>query len=212
MPGRYSIGVEEEDLRKRYSAEVSKDYRHRYNISPTQKIPIIANDNPGVVTFARWGFIRPWSKEAIVNARSEGIEKNRVFGKAFAERRCIIPADAYYEWAHTKEGKLPHRIMLKDSAIFSMAGVWEEIEGEKYVATITVEPNQLIRKIHDRMPAILRKDDEKKWLESADLNLIQTYDENKMMMYEISTDINSSRHDRKELVKPSSQKKLDAFA
>ncbi len=212
MPGRYSMSADEEALEERYNARVSENYRPRYNISPTQKIPVILDRDPSIVIFAKWGFRRPWSKEPIVNARSEDIDKNRVFGKAFRERRCIIPADSYYEWEHTPEGKLPHRIMLKDSSTFSIAGVWEEIEGEKYVATITVEPNQLIRKIHDRMPAILRKDDEKKWLESADLSLIQTYDENKMMMYEISTDINSSRHDRKNLVKPSSQKKLDAFA
>lgn len=202
MPGRLTLTAEKEKLKTRYHASFENSYNPRYNISPSQLIPVILDESPDEITLARWGFKAEFMPHPIINARSENIEHNRVFGTSFRERRCLIPADSYYEWEETRDGKKPYRIMLKDKSVFSIAGVWEEVDGIKYFATITVAPNDLVKTIHERMPAIIRKEDEKKWLEKADVNLLKPYPAEEMMMYRVSTKVNSSRHDMKEYINP----------
>jgi putative SOS response-associated peptidase YedK len=213
MPGRYSITKDKEDIEKRFGASAPQEYNRRFNISPTQKVPIILNTKPKEIVMAKWGYELKWLKSPLINCRSEDIEENKVFAKSFRERRCLIIADSYYEWEHTEtEGKIPYRIMLKDESIFAMAGVWIEIEDELHIAAITCAPNKLIEPIHSRMPAILKKEDEKKWLEEPDSSLLKPYNPDDMKMIRISKEINSSKHDNEDLIKPEErQKGLDEF-
>lgn len=198
MPGRLTLTASAEELKKRFAIKIPAEYKPRYNISPTQKILVLFDDG---AVMASWGVKTPWLKQPIINARSENIEQNRVFSKDFVQRRCLVIADSYYEWQETQEGKIPHRIMLADKSIFCIAGVWKEIEGQRCFATITVEPSSFIRTLHHRMPAILPRNLEQKWLQNADKKLLQTYTE-KMLYYQVSTDVNSSRHDKKEYILP----------
>lgn len=210
MPGRYSITKEKGDIELRFLSKFSSDdFKKRYNISPTQKVPIILNTNPKKIVFAKWGYLTDWYKRPLINARSENITKNRVFSKSFSDRRCLIIADSYYEWEKIGNEKIPWRVMLKDESLFAMAGVWEEKDGDIYFAVITVSPNELIGEIHDRMPVILEKESEKNWLEKPDETLLKTFNKSEMKLIKVSNAINSSKNDNVDLLKPvEKQKKL----
>ena len=182
MCGRASLSKVEKDLEERFRATFYTDETDRYhplptyNIAPTHYHPVITSDQPHLLQYFRWGLIPFWAKDPaigsrMINARKETILEKSAFKNAAKNRRCLVPFDGFYEWKKTPEGKIPHFIGFKNKEIFSIAGLWEkwkspEAELVYSFTLITQPPNELLASIHDRMPAILTKDQEALWINS----------------------------------------------
>lgn len=199
MCGRYSI-YDIEGFEKRFHLRI----RPTYNAAPTMSLPVVLNENNEVV-YAKWG-ISPYGK-LLVNVRAETIAEKPMFRKSFENRRCLVPADGFYEWKTSMNGKIPYRIEMKDKRIFCMAGIWNG-EDEKSFSIITTRPNSDVEKIHDRMPVILFQSDEKLWLEKGGLEFLKPFSE-RLEVYQISDKINSPRAQGAELIRR--VRTLDSF-
>lgn len=213
MCGRYSFSVTKEKAEKRYDVKVQDGYKPRYNVAPTQAMPVITHSNPKEFSLFRWGLIPNWSLNEstatnLFNARAETILTKAPFKQIVKEKRCLIPADGFYEWKRAGKNKVPHRITLASDEPFCFAGIWDSWEDKKgdiintYVI-ITTDANSLVRDIHDRMPVILPKDVEKDWLKSdlsdKDINeLLKPYDPDKMSYYASHKIVNSVNYDTPE--------------
>ena len=216
MCGRYSFAIEDELIRERFGVSVrSAVYKARYNCAPSQNLAVISTEDIHTVSFYRWGLIPSWAKDPsignkLINARAETIVEKPSFKHAFRLRRCLVLSDGFFEWKKSKE-KTPYRICLQDCAPFSMAGIWENWknpEGEiiRSFSIITTLANSLLEGIHDRMPVILKREDEEKWLKSAQeeelLHLLQPYPSERMMTYPVSNKVNSPLNDVPEILEP----------
>jgi putative SOS response-associated peptidase YedK len=203
MCGRFSLISIGEVLADRFKVDVDENLRPRYNISPGQKIPIIVGNE---MREAVWGLVPHWSKEpsGFINARSETLSEKNTFKEPFENKRCLIPADGFYEW--TKD-KVPYRITLKDNSLFAFAGIYDLYQEVPTCAIITVPPNEFVKKVHHRMPAILERKDEAVWLAKNPLDKLQAtlkpYSGD-MKVIQISNLINSSKHESPEVIKPAS--------
>ena len=219
MCGRFQLSVKGRHIKVRFNVEVFDEfYKPNYNAAPSQELPIITNTEPGKLSYFKWGLIPFWAKDPkigfkMINARSETISEKPAFKSAFKKRRCLIPANGFYEWRRD-ENKTPFRIFLKSEDLFSMAGIWETWkDGEgKQVHTfsiLTTAPNRLMKTIHDRMPVILPKENEQDWLneqnEKSLKALLKPFDEDKMEAYTISKKVNSPRNNDAELILPANQ-------
>lgn len=175
MCGRYRIIKKAEEIEERFLAEIDKEfYQPNYNASPSQDLPVIVNINPRAVNFFRWGLIPTWAKDPtigsrLINARAETVAEKPSFKGSLKYWRCLVPADGFYEWKKVGTKKQPYLITLKDESLFSFAGLWAEWSAPDgspipTFTIITTAPNSLMEGIHDRMPVILTREDEKKWL------------------------------------------------
>lgn len=219
MCGRFTQRHKPEEVVERF--EVGADEliaQPRYNIAPSQPVAAVRHGDRRELFTCRWGLIPFWAKDStignrMINARAETLAEKPSFRRAFAARRCLIPADGFYEWL--KQGKgasRPFYIRLKDGGLFGFAGLWEEWkspDGEVVTtcAIITVEPNELMAGIHNRMPAILKLEHEAAWLDrSNDIpavsNLLQPYPSELMEAYEISRAVNNPRFDDPACIEP----------
>ena len=190
----------------------------RFNIAPSQPIAVVTNEHPGELTFHKWGLVPSWAKDPamgnkMINARSETAAEKPAFRAAFKRRRCLIPADGFFEWQKRAGGKQPMFIYLKDHPVFAFAGLWEiwySPDGDELrTATIlTTEPNDFMADIHNRMPVILNSEDYETWLapddqKAADLeHLLRPFDANRMEAYPVSTFVNSPGNDSPETIEP----------
>ena len=224
MCARFTLKTRAEALIDAFElAEAPTDLVPRYNIAPTQPVAIIANlPGPRVVRRARWGLIPKWATDRriahrLVNARSETVAQKPSFREAFRARRCLVLADGFYEWRNHGGGKMPMRVVLKDSAPFGMAGLWETWRDPAAPAdtplvhtctVLTTTPNALIAPIHDRMPVILPREAWATWLapgdpgEQALLPLLSPYPAALMAAYEVSPVVNSVRNDVPQCIAP----------
>src|SRR3989304_5683314 len=175
MCGRFSLACDLPDIAERFSVSLSgevlaaRELLPNTNAAPSQRLPVILNSSPNKLSLGIWGLETPWKKGLIINARRERLPTKRFFTESFEQRRCLIPAEAFYEWpkAASKSravGAKPYKFSLKDKSPFAFAGVWQGTPQDARFAIITVEPNDLIVNIHNRMPAIVRPGKEKDWL------------------------------------------------
>ncbi len=187
----------------------------RYNVAPSQRIPAIRLDSgQRAACLLRWGLVPSWAKDEkigykMINARAETVAEKPAYRAAFKRHRCLIPATGFYEWQQS-DGKQPYNIRRKDAAPFALAGLWEHWEREGTViesCTIVVtEANELMRRIHERMPVILHPKDYDLWLdpEVGDrerlLPLLIPYADEDLEMYPVSKMVNSPKNDRVELI------------
>lgn len=220
MCGRYSLSKSKEELQDRFDAEMLQDFKPRYNIAPTQLLPVITAQAPKGFSFFYWGITPDFGKnrpvaQKLINARAETISEKVSFKTSFQKRRCIIPADSFYEWKNLgKKTKIPYRFTLREEALFSFAGIWEEYEGvngesHHTFVVITTSPNETVSKIHDRMPVILTKESEKIWLNEysseEDLKKIMVpYPEDYLTAYTVSPLVNSVANDSPAVIKRTS--------
>jgi putative SOS response-associated peptidase YedK len=147
----------------------------RYNITPSQDIPVVrAGDDGRELAMARWGLVPGWSKEArpkysTINARVESVAEKPTYRAAFRHKRCLIPADGFYEWQKSGDQKIPYYIRLQDKTVFAFAGLWEHWEGEQEAfdscAIITLPASGIMTTIHTRMPAIIAAHEYDAWLD-----------------------------------------------
>jgi putative SOS response-associated peptidase YedK len=196
--------------------------RPHYNIAPSQDIPMVYVDqkNGRVISVARWGLIPSWMREMPkvrpINARAETVATSGMFRGAFEKRRCLIPADGFYEWkapAAGKGRKQPYFIHFKDDRPFAFAGLWEHSESMGDTCTIiTTEPNDLMRPIHNRMPVIVRPENYADWL-APDKNgkqvapLLKPYEASEMDAYPISDKVNRPANDTADLIERTEEPK-----
>lgn len=165
MCGRFTL--------KARSAEVAKAlgvpellFEPRYNIAPTQEVLVVHSEGDDkVMSPMRWGLVPSWSKDGkgMINARAEGVAKKPSFRTSFRKRRCLIPADGFYEWKAVERKKQPFYFHLPDSRVFAFAGLWDPWQGQDGCAIVTAEANGVVHAVHDRMPVIL--DDFAAWLD-----------------------------------------------
>lgn len=188
----------------------------RFNIAPSQPVAVIANDAPQTLALFRWGLIPFWAKDAgigasLINARAETAAEKPAFRAAFKRRRCLIPADGFFEWQKTDRGKTPLFIHLRDRRPFAFAGLWEvwfSPEGDELrtCTILTTSPNSFMEPIHSRMPVILPPEDYAAWLlpdeqpAAALLPLLRPYDSGQMAAYAVSTFVNNPRNDTPECI------------
>jgi putative SOS response-associated peptidase YedK len=221
MCGRFTLTATVDQLIDRFDIEYfleQENFQPSYNIAPTQSVlAVINNGRHNKMGFLRWGLIPPFAKDIsignkMINARSETLLEKPSFRTAYKKKRCLIIADSFYEWKRLDEKrKIPMRIKLKSEELFAMAGLWENWkspEGKSIFSctVITTAPNQLVCDIHDRMPVILRPEDEKIWLDPriSDTSLLEQlmvpHDENLMEVYEVSSLVNSPKNNSIELI------------
>ena len=180
MCGRFSLNAAEAELRRLFGYDGPPlNLMPRYNIAPTQTVPVVAVGREGnrVLVMMRWGLIPSWAKDLtggakLINARAEGIAEKPAFRDAFAKRRCFVPADGFYEWRELPGGrKQPYRIRRPDGAPFAFAGLWEQWRGPEgrvlSFTIVTTEANDRLRPIHGRMPVVLAPEDFATWLDAA---------------------------------------------
>jgi putative SOS response-associated peptidase YedK len=180
MCGRFSLNAAEAELRRLFGYDGPPlNLAPRYNIAPTQTTPVVALNREGrrALVVMRWGLIPSWAKDMsigakMINARAEGVAEKPAFRAAFAKRRCLVPADGFYEWQVVAgKAKQPYRIHQPDGAPFAFTGLWEQWRGpESVVLTftiITTDANDRLRPIHDRMPVILAPAAYALWLDPA---------------------------------------------
>jgi len=216
MCGRFSFSPNEIIIEERFDLEIEEGiYTPRYNCAPTQNLAVISNNDPYRLSFYRWGLVPFWAKDLsignkMINAKSETILEKSSFKAPFKRRRCLVPADGFYEWKKEKEGKVPVRILMKDESLFGMAGIWDTWKGEDGVlvnsfAIITTHPNELMESIHNRMPVIIHKENEDEWLRGDNINylteFLRPYPSEFMKAYAVSTLVNSPRNDTPEVLK-----------
>ena len=175
MCARYTLRTPADLLAARFGLPAVPDLRPRFNVSPTQLVPVVGakpDGRRGLALF-KWGFIPHWAHDDSgprpVNAKAETVASSVMFGDSFRKRRCLVPADGFYEWRTVNKKKLPVWFHLKGNAPFGFAGVWDVWagpEGKAFtVAILTTTPNDLTREVHDRMPVILRPEAEATWLD-----------------------------------------------
>ena len=154
--------------------DTPQNTRARYNVSPTQDVPIVRiGDRGREIASCSWGLVPFWAKDTkiafkTINARAETIAEKPSFRAAFKTRRCLVPADGYYEWTKSPDGKQPHRICLPDEGPMSFAGLWErndKLEVESFTIVTTAAATS-IEHIHNRMPVILDESAYETWLSS----------------------------------------------
>lgn len=244
MCGRYSLTTPAEAMRHLFGfAGALPNLPARYNIAPTQLVPVVRlvqeqhlRGGPGKaagegelgtreLVQLRWGLIPSWAKDAsignrLINARAEGLAEKPSFRAAFRARRCLVPADGFYEWQATPQGKRPYRIGLKGGRaealpLFAFAGLWERWEKASDGAPIesctivTTAANELLAPIHERMPVILPQDGYAAWLAPATppaeaLALLKPYPAAAMLLYPVSKRVNSVRFDDALCIAPES--------
>ena len=220
MCGRYDNLIPREAYRSFFRADrlPETNFPPRYNVAPTNKIPILRidpRDGTRELVMARWGLVPCWMKQMPkvphINARAETVHEKPLFREAFVNRRCLVPATGFFEWEKRADGKQPYRFVRKDLEPFAFAGLWEfaRIDGEEVLsATIIVgSPNSVVAPIHDRMPVILLPDDFDRWLDaetSAELarELLRPYDPDLMKGYAVSRTVNNVRNDTEECIAP----------
>jgi len=173
MCGRYYLKVNIDELLERYGILKNeiKSVKER-EIFPSWQVPIIIYQERPELKLAHWGFPVPYQKKLIINARAETIGDRKSFKEPFRKQRCIIPANAFFEWSTEGKNKVKYRISLQGQKIFSLAGIYELFPGEKgspriNFVIITTEANKTMQQIHQRMPVILNPEDELDWLNPA---------------------------------------------
>lgn len=220
MCGRFTQFSDPESLVSQFSLDQPpRDLAPRYNIAPSQSIAIVrqATGLGRHLDYAYWGLIPSWSKSAdisshLINARAETIAVKPAFRNAFRHKRCLIPADGFYEWVEREDGKQPWWIALADQAPFAFAGLWEHWESPEdgqlieSCTIITTASNQQLREIHERMPLILPPESYGAWLDPCKENPLQLQPmllpfEGEFYLHPVSRAVNSPLTDNPHLIK-----------
>ncbi len=230
MCGRFTLHHTLEELEERFAAEVvtgtNSETELRYNIAPTQDILVVTQNGARRLQGYHWGLIPSWAKDPaignkMINARAETLAEKPSFRTALQCRRCLIPADGFYEWQDATEGlasskkaaRTPMHIRLQDGGLFAFAGLWDEWHAPdgsplRSCTIITTAPNAVTAPIHDRMPVILRPEDEALWLDRSVsdaaelLPLLIPYPADLMEAYAVSRQVNAPTVDDPACIAP----------
>ncbi|WP_135362745.1 SOS response-associated peptidase [Halosimplex halophilum] len=227
MCGRYSLFAPPDDVEERFDATFDFAFEPRYNAAPSQELPVITGDEPETIQRMEWGLVPAWADDRsafeFINARAETVREKRSFADAYESRRCLVPADGFYEWAETGGdggGKQPYRVTVGDDELFAMAGLWERWtppqtqtgladfgggsapdaapDPVETFTVLTTEPNDTIADLHHRMAVILDRDEEETWLTGDPdevESLLDPYPAEQIRTYPVSTAVNDPAND-----------------
>jgi putative SOS response-associated peptidase YedK len=220
MCGRYSL-FDPDKMYDRFSIvnrRLVRDIEPHYHITPGNYLPVVVKHSPNQVELMKWGLVPHWSKEpkvkySTINARAENLTSSSVYREPFKTKRCLVPANGFFEWKQTATGKVPYFIHLKHEPMFAFAGlydIWKDAEGKEFKSftIITTTPNEIMQPIHNRMPVILRKADEEEWLSPDEtdfeklLHLLKPYPSEQMETYPVSTAVNRPMNDDPKVIQP----------
>lgn len=218
MCGRFTITLPASVIQEELElGEMPPGWEPRFNVAPTQPIPVVKDEKDRKVEWMYWGLVPSWAKDVsigqkMINARSETLSEKPSFRTAFQRRRCLIVADGFYEW-HRPSGKsgpaIPFYFQQKDKRPFTFAGLWEywtSSQGDELVSAtiITCQANPLVAEIHPRMPVILPEEHRWEWLKPQSpeqlKRMLMPFDENQMTGYEVSRKVNSAQTDAPDLI------------
>jgi putative SOS response-associated peptidase YedK len=221
MCNRYRLTHSKQYLAERFEAEDEIDVHPRYNIAPTQQVLTVRKEHGEKTrhfTTMRWGLIPSWAKDTsmstrTLNARSETVTKMPAFRESILRKRCLIPADGFYEWQKMGSVKQPYCFEVGEGEVFALAGLWDEWtnpEGEviESCTILTTGPNFLVGDLHDRMPVIVPSDKYETWLDpdvtdfEAVRDILKPFDANLMRRYPVSRKLNNSKVDDAEAASP----------
>jgi putative SOS response-associated peptidase YedK len=215
MCGRFKAGFEFREIKLRWKLQNDLfEFHARYNIAPTQEHPVIVTHRGALEARPmRWGLIPYWTTTAatgskMINLRAETTAEKPAFEDLLSSKRCLVPADGFYEWRKLGKERLPMLIQIKNRELFGFAGlwdVWRKPDGSvlESFTILTCPPNELMRGIHDRMPVIIQPKDEPRWLDPAAkfhyvAPLLAPYPSESMEAYPVSPRVNSVANDDKE--------------
>ena len=229
MCGRYTLVVDQDDLEARFDARFDTSaFTPRYNMAPGQQLPVITNEQPDRFQRLEWGLVPSWADDdsgGLINARAESVAEKPSFREAYERRRCLVPADGFYEWVEIEDGKQPYRVTFEDDRVFAMAGLWERWEPEttqtgldafgggvanetdrgplETFTIVTTGPNDLVADLHHRMAVILEPDAEEEWLTGeAGHNVLEPYPADGIRADPVSTAVNDPATDEPSLIEP----------
>jgi len=222
MCGRYRLSRRKEIVEEYFdSAPWDQELSPRFNIAPTQSVPVIRQNPKEPVrqlSLMRWGLIPSWAKDGsgaarMINARSETASTKPAFRDPLKYRRCLLPADGFYEWQRTAKAKQPFCFEINDGELFAFAGIWDRWKDPsggwiKTCSILTTTPNAVTSAVHDRMPVILDPDAYDLWLDPGMQNveaaseLLKPYSAERMRCYPVSTRINHVVNDDDECSRP----------
>lgn len=224
MCGRYYLKSPPADVAAQFGVDLRDNFPPRYNISPTQPVAVIRSNGRGrrEYALARWGFVPAWAKgdylerlaaRPLINARAETAAEKPTFRAAFRRRRCLIPANGFYEWKTESGDKQPYAVRRAGAPLFAFAGLWEtatDPDGGEIdtTAILTVAAGPDLKTIHGREPAIIAPDRYARWLEADErdagalADLLVPAAAGCWRVFAVSRAVNSPRHDGPELIAP----------
>jgi len=221
MCGRLALFTPTGELAQLLNARTSITLAPHYNLGPTLELAACRLDPDGQreLVALRWGLVPHWSKGpdrrySMINARAESVHEKPAYRSPFRHKRCLIPADGFYEWHRTESGKQPYYFRLKEKTPLVFAGLWDHWQGDAQAidstTIIVTGANKLMRPIHDRMPVILPPDTWEQWLDpqqevSSLLQLLQPYPGDDLNCYPVSKAVNNVRNDTPELIEATNQ-------
>lgn len=225
MCGRFTVRARLNQIAADFRPTVTPDLPLRYNIAPTQSVPVIRQVGNGdrQLDLLHWGLIPSWADDPkignkMINARADGVATKPSFRSAFKQRRCLVVTDGFYEWQKVGSKKQPYFIHRPDDRPFAFAGLWEHWRrGELAIDSctiITTEANELMRPLHDRMPVILQPEDYDLWLDPAVQAreklepLLRPAAEDFLEAYPVSTTVNKPINDAAECIQRVEQQHL----
>jgi putative SOS response-associated peptidase YedK len=214
MCGRFTLTVGAQRLQEIFPLFEVPEFTPRFNVAPTQQILAVRQEEGARPrgAFLRWGLIPSWAKDkklsaSLINARADTVASKPAFRAAFKRRRCLIPADGFYEWqkGDKKGPKQPYHFRLKDARPVAFAGLWETWFGEEPAIAsctiITTDANDVVRPLHDRMPVILDPRDYERWLDPACSDpgvlqeILRPYPADQMAAFAVSLHVNNARNE-----------------
>jgi putative SOS response-associated peptidase YedK len=224
MCGRFIISKFPDDVARWFGTTGPlPNSRPRYNVAPTDQVAVVrfnAETKQRTLDTLRWGLVPYWAKDVrigatMINAKAETVAEKPAFREAFKSRRCLIPADGFYEWAKLDaKTKQPYAIVMKDRSLFGFAGMWErwtdKASGEvvRSFTIITTTPNDVCAPIHDRMPVIIEPANYGRWLgeEPADpmrvLMMLKPFPAEQMEAYPVGAAVGNVKNDEAALLTP----------
>jgi len=222
MCGRYRLSRRKQIIEEHFdSVSDEEDWSPRYNIAPTQPVPIIRQhpkEPRRELSLVRWGLIPWWAKDSsgaarMINARSETASTLPAFRDALKSRRCLVPADGFYEWKRAGKVRHPYCFEVNNGELFAFAGLWDrwkDLSGKaiETCSILTTNPNAVTSTIHDRMPAILTPDSYDLWLDpgfvdvTAISKMLKPYAASSMRCYPVSARVNHVANDDAECSVP----------
>jgi putative SOS response-associated peptidase YedK len=218
MCGRYMLTTPVDALRQLFLFTERPNLAPRYNIAPTQEVPIVRPTRDGAgreLIMVRWGLVPYWADDPkignrLINARRESVARTAAFREAYQRRRCLVPADGFFEWQKEGRTRQPLLVRRKDQAPFAFAGLWERWPQPgggvlRSCTIITCPANKLIAPLHDRMPVILASEDYERWLDPSRADgreLLEPYPAAELEAFPVSPRVNSPQYDDPECIAP----------